>query len=172
MLRDETSDAHPQVEALATLEVARAGRDRTQDRVAVEELRDRGQLADLTQDAHDLECVLEFGDDLRGGRVLGGQLRHAHQVVGVALVRHQLVGLHADDGRPRRMLDEVVVVVGADEGREFGDAGQDVEILVETEERLPLVVTLPPAGCPQGEAVSVGESELNRDDVSGHGDTA
>ncbi len=151
MLRDQPADAHPEVGALAALEVAGTGRDGTEDRVAVEELRDRGQLADLAEDAHDLERVLEFGDDLGGGGgVLGGQLGNAHQVVGVPLVRHQFIGLHADDGRPRRMLDEVVVVIGADEGRELGDTGQDVEILVESEERLPLVVTLPPAGGPTG----------------------
>jgi hypothetical protein len=171
VLGDEASDAHPQIGALAAVEVAGSGRDGADDGVAVEELGDRGQLADLAEDAHDLERVLEFGDDLRGG-VLGGQFGYADEVVAVAFVGHEFVGLETDDRGPRRVLDEIVVVAVADERGELGDTGQHVEILVESEEGLPLVVTLAPARCPQCEAVSVGESELNRDDVSGHGDTA
>ncbi len=67
------------------------------------------------------------------------------------------------------MFDEVVVVVGPDERDELGDAGKPVEVLVQAEEGLPLVVTLTPPRCPQRDDVSVGQSELDRDDVSGHG---
>ena len=90
----------------------------------------------------------------------------------MAFVGHQFVGLQPDDRGPGRMVGEIVLVVVADEGGELGDAGKHVEILVQTEEGLPLVVAVAPARCPQCEAVSVGESQLNRDDVSGHEDTA
>lgn len=63
---------------------------------------------------------------------------------------------------------QVVLGAGPDERRQFGDAGQPVQILLEPEEGFPLVVTLAPAWRPEGEDVSVGQSEFDGDDVSGH----
>ncbi|SKZ99989.1 Uncharacterised protein [Mycobacteroides abscessus subsp. abscessus] len=171
VLGDETSDADPQVDAVAALEVAGTGRHRSEDRVAVEELGDGDQFADLAEDAHDLECVLEFGDHL-GCRVFCRELRHTDEIIGVAVVGDQFVGRELLDGVPRRVLDEIVVRVGADEADEFGDAGEYVQVIVESEECLPLVVALTPAWRPQGETVSVGESEFDGNDVSGHEATA
>ena len=171
MLGDETSDADPQVDAVAALEVAGTGGHRAEDRIAVEELGDGDQFADLAEDAHDLERVLEFGDHL-GRRVFRRELRHTDEIVGVAVVGDQFVGRELLDGVPRGMLDEVVVGVGADEADELGDAGEYVQVIVESEECLPLVVALTPAWRPQGETVSVGESEFDGNDVSGHEATA
>ena len=67
------------------------------------------------------------------------------------------------------MLDEVVVVVGSDERREFCDGGEPVQVFLVAEECFPFVVAFAPAGCPQGDEIAVGESEFDRDDVSSHG---
>ena len=63
---------------------------------------------------------------------------------------------------------EIVLGAGPDEGGQFRDAGQPVQVLLQPEEGFPFVVTLAPARRPEGEHVSVGQSEFDGDDVSGH----
>lgn len=67
------------------------------------------------------------------------------------------------------MVHEIVVGVGTHERREFRDRLETVEVVLVAEERLPLVLALAPPRSPQCEQVAVGESELDRDDVSSHG---
>ncbi len=82
------------------------------------------------------------------------------------LVRLQLGRRQSDDDLPGRMVDEVVVVVGADERGQLGGCIEPVQLVLVPEECLPLVVTVAPAWCPQGDQIAVGETELDRDDVS------
>ena len=168
---DECSDAPPQFFTVTALEVAGAGGDGTEDGVAVEELGDRGQFADLADDPDDLEYVLEFGDDLGCG-VFRGKLGNGDQVKGFVLGRFEFVRLESDNGVPRGVFHQIVVVARTDEGHQFCHGREAVQILVETEECLPLIVTLTPAWGPQGERVALGDSEFDWDDVSGHGHRA
>jgi len=67
------------------------------------------------------------------------------------------------------MVGQVVVGVGPDERGQVGDRFKRVEILVLTEERLPLVALVAPAWSPQCVQVALGQPKPDRHDVSSHG---
>ncbi len=136
--------------------------------MAAEEADDRVEFAHLTDVASHVQGVFEFRDH-QCLRVTCGQFRHADEVEREVLFRFQLGCRQSGDDGPRWMLDQVVVGVRSDEGREFRDGGEPVEVFLMAEKRFPLVVALAPAGCPQSDEVSVGESDFDRDDVSSHG---
>ena len=101
--------------------------------------------------------------------VLGGELGHADDVVALGVLRRQLGDGQVRHHRPRRVVDEVVLVGGAHERGELGDLGEGEQRVLVAEERLPLLAVLAPPRGPQRDEVALGERELDRDDVAGHG---
>jgi hypothetical protein len=69
---------------------------------------------------------------------------------------------------PRRVVDEIVVAVGAHERDQVSGRLEGVEVFVLAQERLPLVAGVAPAGRPHGVAVTIGQTQANRHEVSSH----
>ena len=69
---------------------------------------------------------------------------------------------------PRRVVDQIVVGVGAHECDQVGDGLEGVQVLVLAQERLPLVAGVAPAGRPHGVAVTVGQAQADGHEVSSH----
>ncbi len=125
------------------------------------------KLADIGEGADHSDDVGQLADG-PGVRLLGDQLGHAHEVVLVRLVGHELgdgqPGYHVPGG----MVDQVVLLGGAHERGEVGGIRERVEIILVAEERFPLLAVLPPARCPQRHEIALGQSELDRNDVLSH----
>ncbi len=69
---------------------------------------------------------------------------------------------------PRRVIDQIVVGVGAHECDQVGDGLKAVQVVVLAQKRLPLVAGIAPAGCPHGVAVTIGQAQADGHEDSSH----
>ena len=167
-LGDRRADTVPEILTVLADIGLDAHSDRAEVRIVGEEGGDLVEFADITEGLDHFECCGQLGEGIRVG-VLGDELRHADQVEAVKVVRLQFVGCEGRYDRPRRMIHEIVVVVGSDERGELGDCFEGVKIFLVTEERLPFVIAFAPFRSPQGDEVAASETEFDRDDVASHG---
>ena len=127
---------------------------------------DGGQVADRAERADDLQGAAQCGN-----RLFGGLLR---TISGTPTRSWRRSGWDRGGGRclgetlPRRMIGQVVVVVGANERHQISDRLERVEVLVLAEERFPLVFGVTPEGCPQRVEIALGQPEPYRHDVCSH----
>ena len=157
---DDFGEHMPAFAAGPAGEVGDPTRYRRQRRVAVEELRYRGQFADRPQGRHDAQRRGDGGDG-GFGRLLGDQFLDSDQVEAVVVGRGERVGAGGGHGGPRRVVLHVVVAVSANEGHQIGHGVEREQGVVAAQERFPLVPGVTPAGCPQGVAVTFGQAEAD-----------
>ena len=166
-LGDGLPDGLPQLQPVPPVELVHPAGDGGEDRVAVEELGDGVQLAHLADRAGDGEGLVDLVDrGLRG--VLAEEFEDADEVVAVLVRGAERQHVGGRELVPGRVVLQIVLRAAPDQGQEFGGRIERVEVLVEAEERLPVVVVLPPTGRPEGRDVSLRETELDRDYVLGH----
>ena len=160
-LGDRLDELVPQPRALAPGERQRALVQQPERGGGVEHLGDDLQVAHVGDRAHHLDDLGQLADRPRV-EVLGGDLRHADDVVALRLLRRQLGDGEVRHQRPRRVVGQVVLGLGADERGELGHGREREERVVVAEERLPLLAVLAPSRCPQRDEVALGEGELDR----------
>ena len=117
-LGDRLDELVPQPRALASGERQRALVQQAERGGGVQDLGDDLQLAHVGDRAHHLDDLGELADR-PGVEVLGGDLRHADDVVALRLLRRQLGDGQVGHQRPRRVVGEVVLGLGADERGEL-----------------------------------------------------
>ncbi len=120
------ADLIPQFQALAADEHTGAAGQCPERGVGGEELRHGLEFADLADIADHGQRVLEFGDGIHI-QITGSQLGGADQVERVVVLGLQFRGRQPGDNLPGRMVDQIVIGIGPDEGRQFGHGFEAVE---------------------------------------------
>ena len=112
-----------------------------------------GQLAHRSDGRHDRQRARQRGHRLLG-RLLGHQLLDGDQVELLVLGGIERVRVGRGQVLPRRMVDQIVVGIGAHECDQVGDGLEAVQVVVFAQKRLPLVAGVAPPGRPHGVAVT------------------
>lgn len=100
--------------------------------------------------------------------LLSQQFLDDDQVELIVFGRIEVVRVGSGQVLPCRVVDQVVLGVGAHERDQVRDALEAIQVVVFAQERLPLVAGIPPARSPQRVAVTSGQAQADGYEVSNH----